>query len=256
MKKLLLPILLSLLVLSLAFLFSSCSLDKRCEHVYDEGEVIREADCERGGVTKYTCTICGESKTSVTYALPHRYSDRWSSDGDRHWHNALCEHLAEITDTAAHKFADGLCTTCGIPEIAKGLDYEMNPDGKTYTVIGFGDYVGTKATVAKNRNSGEIVAVGAGAFENTEGLEIICLQQYIVSIGDRALAGCEELKTVQFASTLTYLGDEALDGCTSLSTIRFIGTVAEWNALPKGENWDRNTGDYTVLCNDGDVAKQ
>lgn len=31
--------------------------------------------------------------------------------------------------------------------------------------------------------------------------------------------------------------------------------MAQWESLPKGENWDSDTDAYTVHCTDGDVAK-
>jgi hypothetical protein len=43
--------------------------------------------------------------------------------------------------------------------------------------------------------------------------------------------------------------------CTALKDIFYGGTQAQWNALTKGDNWDSNTGAYTIHCTDGDIAK-
>ena len=39
------------------------------------------------------------------------------------------------------------------------------------------------------------------------------------------------------------------------AVIDFKGTVAEWNAISKGEFWNRGTGAYTVICTDGKLDK-
>jgi hypothetical protein len=31
--------------------------------------------------------------------------------------------------------------------------------------------------------------------------------------------------------------------------------MEQWNAISKGGSWNRNTGNYTVHCTDGDIGK-
>ncbi len=43
----------------------------------------------------------------------HYFSTEWTSDGEYHWHAALCEHQVEVADKAAHEInAAGYCTVC------------------------------------------------------------------------------------------------------------------------------------------------
>ena len=55
---------------------------------------------------------------------------------------------------------------------------------------------------------------------------------------------------------VTSIGDYAFRNCTSLEIINFQGTKAQWNAISKGTSWNSNTGEYTIHCTDGDIAKQ
>lgn len=49
---------------------------------------------------------CGDDEHAHTFATT------WSSDAASHWHAATCEHAEEKADSAAHTFADGVCTIC------------------------------------------------------------------------------------------------------------------------------------------------
>ena len=48
---------------------------------------------------------------------------------------------------------------------------------------------------------------------------------------------------------------EAFRHCSNLKFICYSGTMAEWNAIEKGTDWDAGTGNYTVYCSDGTITK-
>lgn len=64
-----------------------------------------------------------------------------------------------------------------------------------------------------------------------------------------------EVQIVELPSGITSIGAYAFKNCTELTTINYDGTIAQWNAITKGEGWDSNTGDYTITCSDGTIAK-
>ncbi len=70
-----------------------------------------------------------------------------------------------------------------------------------------------------------------------------------------SLNNCTELTTLNLTNLVQSIDANALSGCTALTDINFDGTMEEWEAVEKGENWDKDTGDYTVHCTDGDIAK-
>lgn len=50
----------------------------------------------------------------------HTYADAWSKDNTNHWHAATCEHASEVKDKAAHTFAGGVCSVCGMADPGTG----------------------------------------------------------------------------------------------------------------------------------------
>ena len=63
------------------------------------------------------------------------------------------------------------------------------------------------------------------------------------------------MNTVVLYNSASKIGQNAFEGCTALKTIIYYGTVFEWDAIDKGEDWDKNTNSYTIYCTDGEIAK-
>lgn len=100
-----------------------------------------------------------------------------------------------------------------------------------------------------------VTSIGKNAFSWCDGLTSIELPEAVTSLGDFAFSNCESLANVKIPGGMTSLGNYAFGWCTSLTSITFEGTVEEWNAITKGDRWNTDTGDYTVTCTDGTVAK-
>ena len=75
------------------------------EHVWNDGEVQKEATCTEEGSKLYTCIVCGDSKTEVIPAAGHNYSTEWTIDkeattteeGSKSHHCTVCGDKADIT---------------------------------------------------------------------------------------------------------------------------------------------------------------
>jgi beta-lactamase regulating signal transducer with metallopeptidase domain len=68
------------------------------------------------------------------------------------------------------------------------------------------------------------------------------------------LSECRELTSATLPASLKELGDFAFKDCPKLSTIYYAGTVEQWNAIIKGEDWDEAMDGYVIICSDGYVA--
>lgn len=68
-----------------------------------------------------------------------------------------------------------------------------------------------------------------------------------------AFYGCADLTSVTMGSGVTSIGYSALDGCSKLKRIDFNGTKAQWEAIRKGSNWNRDTGSCTIYCTNGTI---
>ena len=60
---------------------------------------------------------------------------------------------------------------------------------------------------------------------------------------------CSELTSITIPDSVTSIGFWAFSDCTGLKKINYCGTYAQWNAIYKGDDWDYNTGNYTITYN-------
>ncbi|MBO4308416.1 MAG: leucine-rich repeat protein [Clostridia bacterium] len=97
-----------------------------------------------------------------------------------------------------------------------------------------------------------------GGFNSNQGfymLQNITIGNSVTDIGDRVFIGCSGLTSITIPDSVTSIGNYAFAECRGLRSITFEGTKAEWNAIRKGSYWNNNTGNYTIHCTDGDIAK-
>lgn len=90
---------------------STCGHDvtaDKAAHTWNSSVVTTPAKCTEAGVTTYTCTVCGATKTEPIAASGHSFAEAWSKDDTDHWHASTCGH--DVTDgKAAHSYAQELC---------------------------------------------------------------------------------------------------------------------------------------------------
>ena len=101
-----------------------------------------------------------------------------------------------------------------------------------------------------------VTSIGDYAFCGCMSLTSIAIPNSVTSIGNYAFSGCTNLTSITISDSVTSIKSWAFSGCTSLTSIHFQGTKAEWNQINKRDGWNYNTGNYTVHCTDGDIAKQ
>jgi len=147
-RKLFLPVLLPILIISIAFLSgcdflinnsgnqkdehehvlsdewnkddtyhwkicSSCyEILFKNEHSWDSGTITVQPTESSEGEKVIKCMICGKEKIESIPRLEHQhtFSSEWSSDDTYHWHSATCSHTDEVSDKAEHAFDNGVIT--------------------------------------------------------------------------------------------------------------------------------------------------
>ena len=98
-------------------------------------------------------------------------------------------------------------------------------------------------------------AIDECAFYGCTSLGEIALPDGIDELPDFAFHSCSSLRVVTLGKSLGRIGGFAFAGCGRLEKIIFGGSAAEWNAIPKYEDWDKDTPDYTVYCSDAVIKK-
>ena len=121
---------------------------------------------------------------------------------------------------------------CGNAEPSEGLEFELNNDGRSYSVVGIGNYKDSNVVIPAEYND-----------------------LPVASIGDRAFYDCNNLSSIEIPSSVTSIGNDAFWGCESLTSITYKGTKAQWNQIEKEISWDEYTGNYTVHCTNGDTER-
>jgi hypothetical protein len=77
----------------------------------------------------------------------------------------------------------------------------------------------------------------------------------VTSIGYEAFSGCSGLTIITIPDSVTSIGKWAFYSCSALTDITFNGTMEQWNAISKGDDWNSDTGAYTIHCTNGDINK-
>lgn len=83
----------------------------------------------------------------------------------------------------------------------------------------------------------------------------IVLNEGTLGIAGSAFKSCTGLTSVTIPNGVTSIGPQVFFRCSGLTSITFNGTREQWNVISKGNQWDYNTGNYTIHCTDGDIPK-
>ena len=102
----------------------------------------------------------------------------------------------------------------------------------------------------------QLTSIGDSAFCSTN-LTSITIPTSVTSIGNYAFDSCQNLTSVTFGenSQLTSIGSGVFSWCFNLTEIHYSGTTAAWDEIAKSDSWSSDTGEYTIYCIDGNIAK-
>ena len=112
--------------------------------------------------------------------------------------------------------------------------------------------VGCKTSVIPD--DGSVTSIGDYAFSYCTSLTSITIPDSVTSIGEGAFLFCTGLTSITIPDSVTSIGYAAFGNCTGLTSVTFEGTVAEWNAIDKGREWNYNCPITKAVCSDGTVS--
>ncbi len=154
-----------------------------------------------------------------------------------------------------HTFtAENKCSECGAEwEYTEGLYYAENGNG-TYSVSGIGpEREESRVVIPYGHDGKAVTAIGEEAFTGRVDMTTVVLPQSVFSIGTNAFSNCVHLAEIEIPTSVKTIGAYAFYRCSAL-TVRYAGTVEQWNAVEKRENWNASADGLFILCQDGGMG--
>ena len=99
-----------------------------------------------------------------------------------------------------------------------------------------------------------VTNIGRSAFNGCTKLTAVSIPDSVTSIGEDAFNYCASLMNVTIGNSVTEIGDYAFSSCTGLTSIKYNGTIAQWNAITKGNYWNSEVPATEVVCTDGTTS--
>jgi len=100
-----------------------------------------------------------------------------------------------------------------------------------------------------------VTEIGDYVFYSCTSLTSVTIPDSVTKIGNSAFYDCTSLTSVTIPDSVTKIGNSAFYDCTSLTSILFDGAVPQWQTIGKAYDWDYRTGEYSIYCTDGTIAK-
>ncbi len=157
-------------------------------HVHSFGPwiMIQRASCTKPEISTHICT-CGHTEEKITGQLiDHSYSQ------------------------------EGACIVCG-RKVSAGLAYQLNPDGKSYTLISRYECQDVDVIIPEIYQGLPVTAIGYAAF-STSDISSVEMPDSITSIADDAFRDCYRLSSLKLSKQLRTVGSFAFSG-TALTEI-------------------------------------
>lgn len=129
-----------------------------------------------------------------------------------------------MTILAVTCLAFGLAA-CADKPATKGLEYELNADGESYSVTGLGSATEEENIVIPSEHLKKpVTSVAAEAFYDCSSVKSVTIPKGVTSIGEDSFQNCVALTSVTIPDSVDSIGSFAFEGCEKLAEIK----------LPKG----------------------
>jgi hypothetical protein len=137
---------------------------------------------------------------------------------------------------------------------SEGLKYVIGGGGTYYTINGIGTCTDTDIVIPSSYEGLPVTKIyGQGFMYQTQITSMIIPESGTFIVGG-AFFYCTGLTSITLPSGITDIGADTFTYCTSLTNITFNGTMAQWNAITKAANWNKDILTTFVQCTDGQVA--
>lgn len=98
-----------------------------------------------------------------------------------------------------------------------------------------------------------VVSIWSGSFAGCKWVTDVTVENGVLYIYGQSFTFCTGLTKITLPATITTIGMEAFAGCSSLAEIVFDGSMSQWEAIEKGENWAAGIEKCVIRCLDGNI---
>ena len=110
-------------------------------------------------------------------------------------------------------------SSVNMEEYSKGLEYELNEDGASYSVKGIGTYTDTELVIPSKYEGLPVTSIGDSAFHVCTSLTSVEIPDSVTSIGSDAFYYCTSLTSVVIGDSVRSIGNAAFYDCASLTSV-------------------------------------
>ena len=180
--------------------------------------------------------------------------DSVTSIGDRAFESTELTSIIVVEGNSKYHSAGNCLIETATKTLILGCKTSVIPADGSVTSIGFEAFRGciglTSITIPDS-----VTSIGVAAFYYCSDLTSVTIGSGVTSIGDMAFSYCSGLTSVTIPDSVTSIGYQAFYDCTGLTSITFNGTIAQWNAIAKGKDWNMDVpSTCQIVCIDGIIS--
>ena len=184
--------------------------------------------------------------TSITISSSVTYIDRCAFQSCGLTSIKIPSSVTYIADDAFY-----LCNDCESIEVEEGNSTYYSEGNCLIRLDSKALFLGCKNSVIPS----DVTGIMHDAFSYCNGLTEITIPSSVTCIKTCAFSSCSGLTSIAIPKSVTTIESHAFDGCSGLDNIVYSGTKTQWNSIERDSSWNNNTGNYTIHCTDGDIAK-
>lgn len=189
------------------------------EHILGVWVTDKEPSCTQKGLMKQVCLVCENTIATETLDSKGHTNGEWIVDylptanesGSKHQICLVCKDVIKIEI---------------IPANPSGLEFELNSDGESYSVIGIGTCSGGDIVVPETYNQKPVTKIASYAFMDCSSLISISIPNSITNIEYFAFSRCISLESVIIGNGVKSIETSAFENCKALNSV-ILGNCIE-----------------------------